>query len=78
MWSNAARLQFVGYSQYLDANFDDYTPKDIADLMRFATTEQSLYIYRNYFPDALDTLGQIEEDQTKPEQNTTSFGVRLN
>lgn len=78
MWSNAARLQFVGYSQYLDANFDDYTPKDIADLMRFATTEQSLYIYRNYFPDALDTLGQIEEEQTKPEQNVTSFGVRLN
>lgn len=78
MWSNAARLQFVGYAQYLDANFKDYTPKDIADLLRFATTEQSLYIFRNYFPDALETLGQIEEGQTKPEQNVTSFGVRLN
>lgn len=78
LWSNGATLQFVGYQIYAEAKFPDYTVTDISDLITYCNLEQSAFIFKNYFPDALDTIGQIDEQTGEVEANVTSYGMRMN
>lgn len=76
MWSNSARLQFIGYYLYLLKTKKEFTPRDLADLLVNSKIEESYYIFKNFYPPALDTLGQMKNGVI--EENVTSFGIKAN
>ncbi|MBY4717585.1 type IV secretion system DNA-binding domain-containing protein [Ralstonia mannitolilytica] len=77
MWSNAARLLFIGCQVFLAKNFKDYTAKDLSELFGQLTLKELHFIMKNYYPPALDAVGQADE-AGNVEDSTTAFGVRLN
>ena len=78
MWSNAARMLFVGFQVYLSKNFPNYTPRDLADLMTMLDTEQKYFLMKKYFPLGADVVGMIDKESGYAEENPTSFGVKMN
>ncbi|BCM12936.1 hypothetical protein MAFF241648_21260 [Ralstonia solanacearum] len=78
VWNNGARSMFVGYQIYAEAKFKDYTPVDIADLIFLTSAKQSAYIFKKYYPQALKTVGVLDERSGAVEENQTSFGMVMN
>ncbi|WP_077176763.1 type IV secretion system DNA-binding domain-containing protein [Burkholderia cenocepacia] len=78
MWSSAARLLFIGCQVYLSKKIKDYTAKDISEMFGQLTVKELYHIMKNYFPPAMEAVGQADERGELGEDNTTAFGVRLN
>lgn len=76
IWSNSARLQFIAYYYFLLKTKKDFTLRDLADLLTNCSIDESYFIFKNYYPPALDTLGMIKDG--KVEENVTSYGIKAN
>lgn len=76
IWSNSARLQFIAYYYFLLKTKKNFTLRDLADLLTNCNIEESYFIFKNYYPPALDTLGMIKDG--KVEENVTSYGIKAN
>lgn len=77
MWSNAARLLFVGCQIFLSKNFKDYTAKDLSELFGQLSLKEFYHVMKTYYPPGMEAVGQADETGNI-EDNTTAFGVRMN
>lgn len=83
MWSNAARAVFVGLVLYLKATFKDdngkpnFTWQDLSNVI-IATPEQVIHIMKNYYPEALKLVGDIDPTTKQVVENATATSIMIN